>query len=174
MQNIDEPVHVLEYESLWPELYLAERARVAGALVIHAQFMEHIGSTAVPGLASKPIIDIMLGVSGWPPTQTIEEKISHLGYESLGEAGVPERLYFRLRSSTNFNLHVVRLHGNHWRSNIALREYLRGSESARLRYQQAKRAAIMAGANTLLAYSQAKSDIIAALLQEALAHQNAS
>lgn len=172
--QIDEPVHIVEYDRSWPILFSSERARVADTLSIYPQFLEHIGSTAVPGLAAKPTIDIMLGVNGWPPPQAIVEEITRLGYESLGEAGVPERLYFRRRGSSNFNLHLVRLDGNHWRSNIALRDHLRSNESARLRYEQAKISAIAAGAETLLAYSEAKSAVVAALLHDALAHQNAS
>lgn len=174
MQAIDEPVHIVEYDRSWPILFSAECARVATALDMNPQFLEHIGSTAVPGLAAKPIIDIMFGVDAWPPPQAIGAAIARLGYESLGEAGVPERLYFRCRGSSNFNLHLVRLHGNHWRSNIALREYLSNSESARLRYERAKRAAIASGADTLLSYSESKSTVVAALLQEALAHHNVS
>jgi GrpB-like predicted nucleotidyltransferase (UPF0157 family) len=172
MQAIDEPIHLADYDAAWLSIFSAERKRIAAALSVPLDCLEHIGSTAVPNLAAKPIIDIMLGVNGWPPVQSVSEAITCLGYESLGEAGVPERLYFRRRGSSNFNLHLVRLDGNHWRSNIALREHLRGNKDARLRYEQAKRAAIAGGAQTLLAYSEAKSVVVAALLTEALTHQN--
>jgi GrpB-like predicted nucleotidyltransferase (UPF0157 family) len=172
MQSIDEPVHVVEYNSIWPEFFAAEQARISSALAVPLQRLEHIGSTAVPELPAKPIVDVMLGSDKWPPAASIDEAITGLGYESLGEAGVPERLYFRLRGSNSINLHVVRFGGRHWTSNLALRAYLRNHESARIRYAQAKRAAISSGAATLLAYSAAKSATVASLLEEALAQKS--
>ena len=174
MHTIDEPVHIVEYDRTWPAQFSTECARIATALNIDPQGIAHIGSTAVPNLAAKPTVDIMLGVSKWPPPNSLGGDIVRLGYESLGEAGVPERLYFRRRDSGNFNLHVVRLDGNHWRSNIALRDYLRDNPSARDRYAKAKRGAIASGAESLLKYSEAKSVVVSDLLQEAFAHQNAS
>lgn len=171
MLSIDERVHVVEYDAVWPALFLSERERIAASLVISFEQLEHIGSTAVPGLAVKPIIDIMLGLSVWPPNE-LTKALGELGYTFFGEAGVPERLYFAHRGSTDFNLHLVHLYGRHWAANIALREYLRLHEKARRRYEQAKYLAIASGAITLLAYSQAKAQVIAALLQEAMHPQN--
>lgn len=169
MQSIDEPVLLADYDEAWPSAFSEERNRLAAALRVPQDRLEHIGSTAVPGLLAKPVIDIMLGVERWPPDTTLIHAISRAGYEFLGEAGVPERLYFRLRGPTSFNLHVVRLDGTHWRANLALRDYLRRSESARSRYARAKLAAVSAGNTTLLAYSAAKSAVIADLLSAALA-----
>lgn len=90
-----------------------------------------LGSTAVPGLLAKPVIDIIHGSEGWPPDNVLIEAINRAGYEFLGEAGLPERLYFRLRGTTRFNLHVVRLDGHRWCANLALRDSLRGNEVAR-------------------------------------------
>ena len=67
----------------------------------------------MPGLVSKPIIDIMLGVASYPPQNTLVESLVDLGYEFLGEADVPERLYFRLRGSQSYNVHVVEIGGTH-------------------------------------------------------------
>ena len=67
------------------------------------------------------------------------------------------------------NLHIVRQSGEHWTTNLALRDYLRADADARARYAAAKRAAVAAGARTLLAYSDAKADSIACLVKEACA-----
>lgn len=97
------------------------------------------------------------------------ESITQFGYENLGEAALPGRLYFRLRGEHSINLHVVLKGDGHWRNNLALRDYLRASSSARERYARAKAAAVAAGATGLLAYSAAKADVVLGLLQEALA-----
>ena len=174
MPHLDEPVSVSSHRPEWAGQFAAEHRRVSEALRTAPSNLEHIGSTAVPDLAAKPIIDLMLGVTGYPPSLALLREIEHLGYESLGEAGVPGRLYFRLRSTAQANLHVVLKGGTHWLSNLALREYLRAHAGARERYAQAKLAAIEAGATSLLSYSAAKAEALSSLLQEALAAQNAS
>jgi GrpB-like predicted nucleotidyltransferase (UPF0157 family) len=173
MPEIDEPVHVVEYSASWPAEFAAERARLASALNLPPEDIEHIGSTAVPGLAGKPIIDLMLGLAELPPSEVLVQRVGTLGYLGLGEAGVPGRWYFRRRGPTSANLHLVAKGHSHWVRNLALRDYLRGSVLAQERYARAKRSALAAGANTLLAYSAAKSAVLISLLQEALAHQNA-
>jgi len=175
MPELDEPVHVSEYDASWPEMFAAERARLIEALGANSENLQHIGGTAVPGLVAKPIIDLMLGLTAYPPSQAMRHAIGGLGYEALGEAGVPGRLYFRLRAlQLSANLHVVAQGGTHWVQNIALRDYLRANPAARERYARAKLAAVASGAQALLAYSSAKAAVVNALLQEACAHQNGS
>jgi GrpB-like predicted nucleotidyltransferase (UPF0157 family) len=130
--------------------------------------VEHIGSTAVPGLLAKPIVDLMVGLQEYPPSAEVLRCLQELGYEWLGEAGVNGRTYLRLRKSTAFNLHLVQHAGHHWNVNLALRAYLAGSASARQRYAAAKESAIAAGAHTLLAYSASKAETVQALVHEAL------
>jgi GrpB-like predicted nucleotidyltransferase (UPF0157 family) len=173
MPHIDEPVSVSPHQPSWPAQFAAEHRRIGAALHVDPADLEHIGSTAVPDLAAKPIVDLMLGINSYPPSPALVQEIERLGYEPLGEAGVPGRLYFRLRSATHANLHVVRKGSAHWVNNLALREHLRTHASARERYAQAKLAAIAAGATSLLAYSAAKAKVLSSLLQEALATQNA-
>jgi GrpB-like predicted nucleotidyltransferase (UPF0157 family) len=120
-------------------------------------------------LVAKPIVDIQVGVPTFPPPRSVSQALTRLGYESLGEAGVPGRMYWRLRGPRSFNVHVVRMMGEHWRNSLSLRDYLRESSVARDRYAAAKRAAVAAGAKSLLAYSEAKNDVVASLLSQAQA-----
>jgi GrpB-like predicted nucleotidyltransferase (UPF0157 family) len=171
MPDLDEPVRLVPHRPEWAQEAATEIARIAQAVSVPSAALEHIGSTAVPGLLAKPVIDLMLGVRQYPPSPSVGSAIAGLGYESLGEAGVAGRAYFRLRGAPSFNLHVVPWDGEHWRSNLALREYLRRSFPARRRYAQAKTAAWLSGPHTLLAYSAAKAAEVAQLLQEALADE---
>lgn len=174
MPQIDESVHVVEHKPEWVAEFAVEQKRITQALAVAEADLEHIGSTAVTGLAAKPIVDLMLGAKDWPPSPELVEGICRLGYEPLGEAGVSGRLYFRLRSPIEANLHVVHKGGYHWVNNLALREYLQCNQAARERYAQAKVQAIASGATSLLAYSAAKAAAVAQLLKEAQAFQNAS
>jgi GrpB-like predicted nucleotidyltransferase (UPF0157 family) len=165
---LDEPVHLEPYRSDWDELFRVERARLVASLGIPVTAIEHIGSTAVPGLSAKPIVDIMIGANRVPPPAAWSEALATLGYEALGEAGVPGRWYFRLRATPFRNAHIVEQGGAHWVKNLAFRNYLRRSPEAAREYESAKRAAISAGATTLVAYSRAKRAVVEDLLNQAL------
>ena len=82
------PIEVVPYAERWPQLFMAEAARVSGALGDEVRTIEHIGSTAVPGLAAKPIIDSLLLVSKLDSRakQRLIEKLRPLGYENMTNA----------------------------------------------------------------------------------------
>lgn len=172
--TIDEPVDIVEYDMHWPAAFVAERQRLCKALVVAESNVEHIGSTVVPGLEAKPIIDLMLGVIMYPPPIAITSQSEHLGYENLGEAGVHKRMYFRRRAEKACNLHVVLRGGKHWIANRALRDYLCAHPAVRMRYGQAKRQALASGHATLLSYSEAKARIVNDIVIQALAWSRAN
>jgi GrpB-like predicted nucleotidyltransferase (UPF0157 family) len=172
--NVDEDVHVVDPDPAWAAKFLCERTRIVAVLGDLDPHLEHIGSTAIPGLPAKPIVDMMLGTELYPPTARLIEAISALGYENVGEAGVPGRIYFRCRGATSYNLHVVSYLGTHWQSNIKLRDYLARSAAARARYTAAKLEAVRMGATRLIAYSEAKAGIVNELLKEAAMRSNNS
>jgi GrpB-like predicted nucleotidyltransferase (UPF0157 family) len=162
---IDEPVSLAPYDPEWPLRAHAEIERLSGALGPAVLAYEHFGSTSVPGCAAKPILDLLVGVPSWPPTDALRRQLTSLGYEDLGEAGVPERLYFRKRSGLACNLAVTEYGKNLWRDNLAIRDLLRRDAALRQRYEEVKQAALREG--HLLAYSAHKSAFMAELLARA-------
>ena len=169
MKEIDEPVLLVPYDDAWPARYDGERFRIADTFGVapRSGLMQHIGSTAVPGLIAKPVIDIMLGVGSWPPRGEFIARLGTLGYENLGEAGVIGRIYLRRRDLHSFNAHIVVRGGKHWNNNIAIRDLLRRDGAARERYAAAKTAALDVGKGRLLAYSAAKDGAVTELLAAA-------
>jgi GrpB-like predicted nucleotidyltransferase (UPF0157 family) len=113
MTSVNEPVQVVEYSEGWPALFASERERLVVNPGLRSDQILHIGSTAVRGLAAKPIIDVMLGVASYPPSVSIIAGVVNLGYEALGECGVSGRWHFRRRGQVSFNLHAVQLNGQH-------------------------------------------------------------
>lgn len=164
MRDLDEPVHLAPYDPSWPDLFRSEAERLRTALPVE-NVIEHIGSTAVPGLVAKPIIDIMVGIDPHHDLEDVRSVIGSLGYEDLGEAGVPGRVYFRKRSATAFNAHLTSLNGPIWCTNLAFRDYLRTNPEAAHEYAEAKTSAVESGAGTLLAYSDRKGEMILRLLR---------
>ena len=166
MTDIDEPVHIVAYNDRWPELFELEKERIKHALTTQSIAIEHIGSTSVPGLKAKPIIDIMIGINSFPPSESLIRQLCALGYTFKGEAGVPGRLYFTRRGQQSFNLAVVLLNGEHWTTNIKFMNYLRKHPEECQEYEKIKSAAIESGATMLLSYSDFKRDFILSILKK--------
>lgn len=165
--GIDEPVTIVEWDPAWPVLYEADAAELATALGDRLRDIQHFGSTAVPGLSAKPLIDILVALAEWPPATRDRDMLAALGYEDFGEAGVPGRIYLRRRSKHGTNLALVEHGGALWRDNLLLRDYLRSHPHAAQEYGQLKSAIWLAGERDLLAYSSAKAGAVSALLEAA-------
>ena len=163
--DLDEPVHVEEWDRAWPISAAAVLAECRAALGGQALAVEHMGSTAVPGLAAKPIIDVLVGVRRGRQ-KAVAEALSAHGWTPLGEAGVQGREYLRRRAGQHANVHIVEHGSALWRDNLALRDYLRRDPDARQRYATVKRLAAQE-APTLLAYSERKATVMEELLREA-------
>ena len=166
--NVDEPIEIVDYDPMWPEVFGAEAAKLRARLRGLAVGIEHIGSSAVPGLRGKPILDIMLGVE----SEYLDEGLLRPmldEYESLGESGIAGRLYFRKRRPSAVNLHAVVYHGQYWADNVLLREYLCTYPDVAQRYGWVKDEIVGRGMTTLLAYSQAKHIVMVELLDRARA-----
>ncbi|MFQ9679287.1 MAG: GrpB family protein [Ruthenibacterium lactatiformans] len=88
-------ITVVPYDPAWSGLYEAEAQAIAGVLGQRLTAIHHIGSTAVPGLAAKPVIDIMPVVRAVTEADECRADFEALGYEYLGEFGIPGRRYLR-------------------------------------------------------------------------------
>src|SRR5262249_5932608 len=92
------PIVVIDYDPAWPALFEQERANLAAALGALVVTIEHVGSTAVPGLAAKPIIDLLVGVRSLEDARTRGiEALAALGYTYVPdyESFLPDELFFR-------------------------------------------------------------------------------
>jgi GrpB-like predicted nucleotidyltransferase (UPF0157 family) len=131
---------IAEYDPEWPRLFSEEAARVREALGDVVVEIEHMGSTAVPGLASKPVIDISVGLRTLDLSAGRVAAMEALGYEYLGELGLPGRLYFRKGpTASTHHVHAVEWDGEHWHRHRAFRDYLRAHPDEALGYAEAKR-----------------------------------
>jgi GrpB-like predicted nucleotidyltransferase (UPF0157 family) len=165
--NIDEPISIEPYNPAWAAEFAREKDIVCQSLSVESSRVEHIGSTSVAGMHAKPIVDIMVGLDTFPPAALVSERFQALGYEALGEAGVPGRHYFRKRHPNAFNVQTVLFRGPLWNDNLLLRDFLVTHPAEARRYAEAKQHAFRAGHKTLLTYSAAKAAIIAELLASA-------
>lgn len=155
-----DPVEVVPYDERWPVLYAAWRERLWRALGEAAVRIEHIGSTAVPGLAAKPLIDIQVGV------RRLEDEPSYVpAIEGLGVAfrlREPGHRYFRPAGALprTEQIHVYQAGSAEERDHLLFRDYLRADAHARDAYARMKREAARRYRDDRLAYNEAKTGFI--------------
>jgi NAD-dependent deacetylase len=148
----------------WAVAAAEEAARVRDAL--GAAQVEHIGSTSVPGIAAKPIVDLLAGLE---PLQVGPDEIhamEAIGYEALGEFGIPGRIYFRAPGG---HVHAVELGGEQWLRHLAVRDFLRAQPDEAVAYEREKRRALEASAGEAERYADEKAVFVEALERRALA-----
>jgi GrpB-like predicted nucleotidyltransferase (UPF0157 family) len=132
-------VELVEYDPGWPDAYEEERGRLAQAFLPLRPHIEHIGSTAVPGLCAKPIIDIMVGVPLIKSAETYNPFLEPLGYRHVGQDEEGERVFYRKGMPRTHHLHIVTFGSEAWHRHLSFRELLREDADLRERYAQLKR-----------------------------------
>ncbi len=156
-RDVDEPTSIVEPDPDWHRLFEAEVERLRPVLIGLATRIEHVGSTAVPGLAGKPIIDLLVGV------RTLAQ-----GYENFGEIFIPGRLYLRRRGPPDFNVAIAEDGGPFFNAQLAVRDYLRTHLEEARAYADEKRRVYAEGARLFSTYSQQKHAFVTALVARAL------
>ncbi len=159
---------VTEYDPGWPSAFEALRARVAGVLGDLALAIEHVGSTSVPGLAAKPIIDIDVVVRGPDDIPAAIQAFATIGYVHLGDLGIAGREAFRQPPGpSEHHLYVCPLGGRELPRHLAFRDYLRTHPEAADAYAALKRAAALRFSNDIDGYVAAKTEFIEGILSRA-------
>ncbi len=134
MQKIDR-IEIKPYDPNWPNAFEKEAALIRQALGDNCLTIHHIGSTAVPGLAAKPIIDMIPVVKDIAEVDNYNAVMEVLGYKAMGEYGIPLRRYFQkgLLHRTH-NIHVFEQNNPEIELNILFRDHLRKNPNARDEY----------------------------------------
>ena len=168
----DAPITLVEYDHAWPENFAREAKRIKAALGKRALMVEHIGSTAVPGLVAKPIIDILLVVADSADELSYVPALEAAGYVlRIREPDWHQHRFFK-GPDTNINLHVFTLGSEEIRRMLMLRDWLRINEADRELYTSTKQSLASRNWKYVRSYADAKSEIIEAILERAKASLN--
>lgn len=159
-------IYIAPYDSQWPAEYAAEEDRILDACRGLPIKLEHIGSTAVPGLDAKPIIDILAGVPPRADRAAYVAALRQIGYEHKGAFGIPGRNYFRRGSPRSHHVHMVSWSSAFWRKQLAFRDALRADASLRQEYAALKRELAGMFSDDVEQYASAKGPFIASALRE--------
>lgn len=169
-ERFDSAVRIVDYDEAWARLAAAEMERIATALGDQLVRIDHVGSTAVPGMAAKPIVDLQASVAEIRPTERYARPLAELGYLFAPDPSSPDFHFFgkppeRPRS---FHLHVCAAGSDHELRHLALRDYLRARDDEARRYAEVKRALVAARPGDRLAYIEGKAGYVADLEQRAV------
>jgi GrpB-like predicted nucleotidyltransferase (UPF0157 family) len=164
-----EVVTIADYDDGWPERYARWRDVLSRALGPTAVRIEHVGSTAVPGLAAKPIVDVQVSVRDMADEAAYVPQLRDVGLELRSRDALHR--YFRPFPGMAREVHVhVCDVGSDWEADhLLFRDHLRTHGDARARYARAKRDAAARWSDDRLAYTDAKTGIILRILDEARA-----
>lgn len=162
--KFNRPIVVVDYDSQWPILFEKEKEVIIAALGNRFLMVEHIGSTAVPGLAAKPVIDIAVGIQSLADAPVLIPHIEQLGYiyDPILEQLVPERRFFWKGTPTvhTYHLHLAEPDHPVLLQPLQFRDYLRRHPEAAEEYGVIKRELAISCVQDMDAYVTGKSGFI--------------
>jgi GrpB-like predicted nucleotidyltransferase (UPF0157 family) len=163
------PIVLVDYDAEWPRLFAREAERIREALGERALQIEHAGSTSVPGLPAKPILDIVLAVADSANEPAYVPALEAAGY--VLRIREPEWFEHRLLKGpdTNVNLHVFSRGCSEIERMLLFRDWLRAHESDRVLYERAKRKLAQQDWQYTQHYADAKSAVVEEIIARARA-----
>ncbi|OWR30054.1 hypothetical protein CDO73_13360 [Saccharibacillus sp. O23] len=163
-------IEVVPYDSAWPQAFEQIAAAVNGWIGDLLIGIEHVGSTSVPGLAAKPIIDLDAVMRSRDVLPEVIERLAKQGFEHQGNLGIEGREAFRPTRDfgfTNYHLYVCAPDGAGYLEHLALRDYLRNHDEARDEYARLKLELARAHRTDIDAYVEGKTAFVRKILQQA-------
>ena len=168
--RFDPAVVIVDYDPAWVGLAESELGRISGALGTVVSRLDHVGSTAVPGLAAKPILDLQLSVAAIAARAGYVEPLERLGYLFVPSPESPDFHFFALppERPRTFNLHVCEAGSGHETRHLAVRDFLRAHASEAARYAALKRRLAAQHPRDRLSYIDGKDEYVTALERRAV------
>lgn len=160
-------VEVVAYDTAWPSIFEQIRARVWPAVSDVALSLEHVGSTSVPGLKAKPVIDACIVVASKADVPACIERLATIGYVHRGDLGVPEREAFaRPEPSPRHHLYLSPRHSLSLKNHLGVRDYLRAHPAVAREYGDLKAALARLFPNDIDRYIVGKTEFVLGILEK--------
>jgi GrpB-like predicted nucleotidyltransferase (UPF0157 family) len=166
--SLSEPVRLVPYDPFWPRFFASESDRIRAFAGTDVRAIEHIGSTAVPGLWAKPVIDMMLAVTDEEAALRVAGSVAPLGYQRV-DTGMEDRLFLRRDPSglaPAFHLHIVDEVDWEESHERMMRDRLLTDPEAAEAYAALKRDLAAEHGQDMLAYTRGKTDFIQELIDD--------
>ena len=154
-------IEVVDYDPEWPKMFELERETLYRVLRAVAISIHHVGSTAVPGLAAKPVIDIMVEVTSLPDIDCLARQMVDIGYAPKGEFGIPGRRFFQKGGDLRtHHVHAFAQGDPNVLRHLAFRDYLRQNPPVASEYGELKRRVAQGCHNDMEVYCRDKDAFI--------------
>ena len=167
-------VRLLSCHQVWAAEFRSERARVADVVGSYISDIQHVGSTAIPGVPAKPILDILVGVDDYDEAAVCIARLERIGYCYRGEHGIPRRHYFVQGDPRTHHLHMVERASEMWRVTVAFRDFLRVDSDSAREYAEAKVKLAAKYSRDRSKYQFWKDKIVERILERAVESANAA
>jgi GrpB-like predicted nucleotidyltransferase (UPF0157 family) len=170
---LEDPIELVPHDQDWAQDFALERNRIvkilgsfeAGGVL---EWIEHVGSTAIPGIHAKPVLDIAAVVHPFPLSEQGRDALAELGYEYRGEAGIPGREFFRTDPRTR-HLHLFTFDSEAFFQHVFFRDYLRAYPDKAFEYEALKLELATRFRTDRESYTNGKDALVAQLNREARA-----
>ena len=162
---LSEAIAIVDYDPEWPSRYARERTQLLTVL-LEAVDIQHIGSTAVPGLAATPVIDILVAVPQLGPAEEYIERLAPLSYQHRRARHDRMRLFFWKVAPRTHHVHIVAAGSAEHRQHLRFRDYLRAQPETAREYAALKRELAARYGSDRDGYVRAKTDFILARILE--------
>ncbi len=167
--TLDAPVEIVDYDPRWPQVFAGLRDRITAAVGGLAQRVEHVGSTAVPGLAAKPIIDLTIVIAKRDDLPAVVASLQTIGYRHEGDLGIPGREAFvRPPGTPPHHLYVCAADNENLARVLAFRDFLRTHPDTAHTYVSLKRSLAHRFRTDRAAYTAAKTAFIDGVVATAM------
>jgi GrpB-like predicted nucleotidyltransferase (UPF0157 family) len=164
---------ISDYDPIWVALFEIEKSRLETSLASYAPAIEHIGSTSVPGLAAKPVIDIMVGIANEEDLDALIIPVETLDFEYVKqyEDVMPYRRYFRRDTGgiRSHHIHAVVSTHEFWTTHLAFRNHLRSNSADTSAYEALKRRLAVEYRFDPKGYTDAKAEFIQKIIVRTMA-----
>ncbi len=158
---MEDEVIIEEYNDSWPEYFQKEKTKILQyleqAVIIDIQ---HFGSTSIPGLAAKPIIDILVGFERFSVADKNIRSLNELNYQYVESVSLPGERLFLKKTPRSHHVHFVEYGTEHWSKPLIFRDYLKENEEERNLYEKLKRELAIKYRNDRIGYMNAKTSFI--------------
>jgi GrpB-like predicted nucleotidyltransferase (UPF0157 family) len=153
-------VRLVDHSSLWADLYQEEEKRITAAIGHLIIDLQHIGSTSIPGIKAKPILDMLAGVAQLKKAVLCKAPLEAIGYEYLALAGIANDYVFGKGLPRTHYLHVVEYAGSNWTNHLRFRDRLRSDPELAQTYEKLKEELSRKFSDSHAKYHDAKSKFI--------------
>jgi GrpB-like predicted nucleotidyltransferase (UPF0157 family) len=160
-------VRVCPYTPEWRQLFLEEQARLRACIGDYVLDIQHVGSTFIPNMAAKPILDIAIGVADFEEAARCVQPLEQLGYLYRGENGIPRRHYFVKGDPRTHHVHIVEVQSENWATMICFRDHLCQHLDVAEAYAALKQSLAEQFPTNRVAYQEGKAEFIQQVLRRA-------